>query len=264
MTREQALVFGEVADDYERIRPGYPAVIFDAVVDASPGPRVVEVGAGTGRATLEFVRRNCAVVAVEPSTEMAEVLRRTLAEQPGTAPAVEIVATTFEAYAAGAAPGGADVIAAFQAWHWVNPANGYPAAARLVRPGGALALCWNHPRPIDPDLRRALDAVYERNAPALTVREMGSKGRDVDRADGPLRTRAAAWFGGIDVVTEDWTTSSTAVDYATLLATQSDHRLLPEDIRERLLADIVTVVEAAGGRIDLPYTTRLVLARRLS
>jgi hypothetical protein len=50
-TRERQGVFGEVADDYDRIRPGYPGQLVDDVpAAAGPGP-VLEVGAGTGKAT---------------------------------------------------------------------------------------------------------------------------------------------------------------------------------------------------------------------
>ncbi|HEX5096633.1 MAG TPA: hypothetical protein VFX21_11490, partial [Acidimicrobiia bacterium] len=60
MTREQRLVFGEVADQYDRARPGYPDAAFDAVVEYAPvrpGDRVLEVGAGTGKATTSMLAR---------------------------------------------------------------------------------------------------------------------------------------------------------------------------------------------------------------
>ncbi len=285
MAREQRLVFGEVADDYDRIRPDYPAAILDALLAVAPGRRVVEVGAGTGRATVELLRRGCAVTALEPSAEMAAVLAARVTSLRGdpaatsadpstgadlssdrgrgseAAGSVEVVAATFEAHAAQAAPSSADVVAAFQAWHWVDPTTGYAGAARLLGPGGALALCWNHPEPISPSLRRAIDEVYARTVPGFAVREPGAKGRDVDAPGGPLRTMAAQWFDPPEVVARTWQARYDAAGYVALLATQSDHRLLPDRARAHLLEGVAEVIEAAGG-IEVPYLCRLVLSRR--
>src|SRR5204862_6340857 len=77
VAREQGLVFGEVAEMYQQARPTYPAGLYDAIAElagTSPGDRVLEVGAGTGKATEGFVDRGYAVTAVEPSAEMAGVL----------------------------------------------------------------------------------------------------------------------------------------------------------------------------------------------
>jgi hypothetical protein len=81
-TREQRGVFGEVADDYDRIRPGYPGSLVDEVLAAAgPGP-VLEVGAGTGKATVAFAARGVSLTCIEPDPRMAELLRRKLPGVP--------------------------------------------------------------------------------------------------------------------------------------------------------------------------------------
>jgi len=52
--------------------------------------------------------------------------------------------------------------------------------------------------------------------------------------------------------------------YLDLLRTQSNHRMVEERERERLLADIRLAIEARGGRMRVDYRTELVLARRQS
>jgi hypothetical protein len=50
--------FDAVADEYDRERPGYPEVIYDAL-EPLPDGLVVEGGAGTGIATRALVDRGC-------------------------------------------------------------------------------------------------------------------------------------------------------------------------------------------------------------
>ena len=74
----QGLVFGEIADEYDRARPSYPDELFDAVMaygSLRTGDAALEIGAGTGKATRGFSARGLAVHALEPSPGMARVLR---------------------------------------------------------------------------------------------------------------------------------------------------------------------------------------------
>ncbi len=94
MTREQRLVFGEVAETYDRARPGYPDVVVDDIVARAPqteGMRLLEVGCGTGKATVPFAARGFDLVALEPSEEMAAVARRNCASYPRAHDARDVV-----------------------------------------------------------------------------------------------------------------------------------------------------------------------------
>ena len=76
--RDQGTVFGEVAQQYDEARPGYPDAVFDQILDfgaLDAGAEAVEVGAGTGKATMAMRDRGVEVHALEASPEMAAVLR---------------------------------------------------------------------------------------------------------------------------------------------------------------------------------------------
>jgi SAM-dependent methyltransferase len=73
--------FDEAAGLYDRARPGYPAALFDDLVELTgigPGSRVLEIGSGTGQATGPLAERGCRVVAVELGPRLAAVARRNL------------------------------------------------------------------------------------------------------------------------------------------------------------------------------------------
>lgn len=73
--REIAESFGTGAQRYERTRPNYPDAMVDAILAASPGRRVLDIGTGTGISARPFQQRGCQVLGVEPDEQMARVAR---------------------------------------------------------------------------------------------------------------------------------------------------------------------------------------------
>jgi trans-aconitate methyltransferase len=124
MNREPRLVFGTVAERYDRVRPSYPSVLVDEVIALAGDGPALEVGAGTGKATLLFAQRGFAVHAVEPSAEMASIARQRCADFPD----VTIEESDFEDWH-GDRHTFALVFSA-QAWHWVAPELGAVRPAR--------------------------------------------------------------------------------------------------------------------------------------
>ncbi len=155
--------FAGVAARYERGRPGYPDDLIDDVLAYSglARPRLIEVGAGTGKATRLFAQRDCDIVAVEPSPEMAAIARATSAPRRK----VVVVEATFEDFEFDGR--GFDLLVSAQAWHWVRPAVRYPKAHRAVRGSGALAVFWSHPRWDATPYRQPLIEPYLAHAPEL-------------------------------------------------------------------------------------------------
>ena len=132
-----AVGFGRVAADYERFRPDYPPEAVAFVVDRlgiGAGSRVADVGAGTGKFTRQLLDSGAAVVAVEPVAAMRDLFRSVL-------PGVEVLDGTGESIPL--PDGSVDAVTAAQAAHWFEPALALAELARVLRPGGGLALLWN-------------------------------------------------------------------------------------------------------------------------
>jgi hypothetical protein len=90
----QARSFGAVAQLYDQARPSYPAELFAHLAGHLPGPRVLEVGAGTGKATVGLTALGLEVTCIEPDPDMAAVL----ADHTAAGPRVRIEVETFEAF----------------------------------------------------------------------------------------------------------------------------------------------------------------------
>ena len=121
--------------DYARYRPSYPPEAIDAILDGLgdvSALTVVDVGAGTGISSRLFAERGANVIAIEPNPEMREV-----------AHAQNLDARDGTAEASGLPDACADVVAAFQAFHWFAHERAVAEFVRLLRPGGRVALVWN-------------------------------------------------------------------------------------------------------------------------
>lgn len=242
-------MFGEVADQYDAARPSYPDELFAAVLEYGSlraGDAALEIGAGTGKATLGFVARELVVHALEPSAEMARLLR---------AKGVTVEETTFEGWPGRS--GSFQLVFAAQAWHWVRGTDRYERAATALTPGGTLALFWNKAREWTGALSTANDAAYEEHAPHLT----SSVGRwELDRTGDEISRTAR--FGDATKQVITWEQQYTTDEYVALLGTHSDHRVLPEDQRRRLHEAVGSVIDAQGGSVDVIYDVMLYLATR--
>jgi SAM-dependent methyltransferase len=252
--RLQRLVFGEEAELYDETRPTYPdGLVDDLVAWTGSERRALEVGAGTGKATRLLAARGVAVLAVEPSAEMASVARRATAGLDG----VEFVISDFER--ADLSDRRFPLVYAAQSWHWVDPATGYAKARAALLEGGHLVLFWNRPNWVRSALREALDEVYERFAPEMPLRPGV---RDIDAEERwELEIAGVDGFADPEVRRYDWALRHNADGYADLVATHSDVRLLDPERRGALLEGIRQTISAHGDSFELPMYVRVCVAR---
>lgn len=131
--RGRAESFSHVAEAYERGRPGYPEDALRWLAGDAPAD-VLDLGAGTGKLTRGLVALGHRVTAVEPLDEMLERLRRSLPEVPALSGRAEQIPLADAAV---------DVVVVGQAFHWFEARKALPEIARILRPGGRLALIWN-------------------------------------------------------------------------------------------------------------------------
>jgi SAM-dependent methyltransferase len=249
-----AQVFADVADDYERGRPGYSPAAVAAVRDAlalPPGARIADVGAGTGKLTRALIAapEGFDVVAVEPLAGMREALRAALGA------GVEVLAGAAEALPLAAAS--VDAVACGDAFHWFDGARAVPELARVIRPGGGLALLWNNANAVRLDVpwgaelgRLLRDARPEH--PGFT----GEQGREaVDASDA---------FGPLTRVDVDRVHRSSRALLLAYIASISYVAVLPEAQRAALLGQVDGLLARHGVEaLELPLRTTVWTARRL-
>jgi ubiquinone/menaquinone biosynthesis C-methylase UbiE len=123
---DEASSFGAAAAAYAEHRPDYARAAVQWVLDAAPGARVLDLGAGTGKLTATLLAVGADVTSVEPDPEMLAELRKALPHvesHPGTAEAIPLPDASVDAVVAG------------NALHWFDMAEAGPEIARVLKPG---------------------------------------------------------------------------------------------------------------------------------
>jgi SAM-dependent methyltransferase len=258
-------VFDDIADLYDRARPGYPAELFAdlvAITDLADNASILEVGCGTGQATLPLAELGYSITAVEPGPGLAALARQRVVAFPK----VVVEVSTFEDWDAGHRR--FELLVAASSWHWVDPQVGWRRAREILRPGGWMAILGNVVigRPDEPELYAETADLHQRYAPdnpdwghPPTEAEV----RATSTGWGPPNQDQQGFFGPTTVCwypTVQWFDGAGIADH---LRTLSLYRRLDEDVREPLLDAIAEHVRSRmGDRISRHYLSVLRAGQR--
>lgn len=243
-------VFGEVASEYDDVRPGYPPVLTD-LVDGYHGRAagtVVDVGAGTGKATqvlAGLVAAGGRLVCVEPDAKMASVLRQRF-------PRTEVEVTTFEGWTP--PPGGVDVLGCGLAWHWLDPLRRNDLAAAALADGGTLAVLAHRYGFADAEQGRRVSEMLDTVEP----------GAGQDRPEHWLLddVTAAGVFTDVEEHVVRTEVDLSLSRYLALFRTFSPFLRRSPEQRAAVVEGLTRVVAGTGGHVVVALRTTLVLGRR--
>ena len=259
-----AATFDQTAQLYLRMRPGYPAQLFDDLARVTAlGTRamVLEIGAGTGQATRGLLERGWSVVALEPGPALAALARQALRGIGD----VDVVVSAFEQWEGHGQQ--FDLVLAATSWHWLDARDAYRRTAEMLRDEGYLAIiATDHVFPPEGDeLFRDVQAAYEQVD--LTVGHRGSEPLEPPEAILPPHVEAmvsSGFFGPPTVHRYLWSRDYTADEYLALLSTYSNHIAARPEQREMLFNRIRELIQARpSATIRKHYLNTLQVAPRL-
>ena len=230
---------------YDSVRPAYPDEAVAALIDAARrargvdalgqgGPlRAADIGAGTGKMSELLARGGLLVDAVEPSEAMR-------------AQASSIEGVTWHGGVAedtGLPNGVYDIVVFAQSWHWMDPERAGLEAARILAPGGALAIVWNQMAVSIPWVHRL-------------TRIMRSG--DVHRPDNP--PTPGGGFAPMTLTQIAWEDRMTPEQILTLGTTRSSYIRSSEEGRARMQENLRWYLYdhlgyAPGEQVVIPYAT---------
>ena len=242
-----AVGFEQGAEAYQRGRPGYPdeaAALLAAELGIGPGTRVCDLAAGTGKFTRLLLDLGADVVAVEPVAAMRHQLVATLG-------GVEVLDGTAEAVPLG--DGSVAVVTVAQAFHWFDHQAALAEIARVLGPGGGLALVWNR-RDERVEWVRAMSDVLDWHARTQSSYE---------RRDWAPVVAAAGRFTPLRHATLPYVQAMTREVLEERVRSVSFVAASAEPEREALVARVLALVEGADEPFPLPYVTSVWWCRRI-
>ncbi len=257
---ERARTFDTVAKLYDRGRRAYSEEFVDdlfALAEIAPDKcAVLEVGCGTGQATVALARRGCRIVSVEMGANLARVARRNLARFER----VGVVNARFEDFEPRAP---FDMVLAANSWHRIDPRSRYEKAAAALKPGGVLAFTIGghaFPPGFDPfftEIQACYEAIGEGRVegwPPPPPEEIADSREEIEQS---------GLFEDVRIARRAWTEEFTADEYVALMGTASDHVLMEPEKRMRLFTEMHRLIGARpDGRIRRHWLTILHVARR--
>lgn len=254
-----AATFDSAADRYLAARPQYPDALFQAFCRhpaAKKDARILEIGCGAGNATLHMARRGYRVHAIDPGRALLSKAASALTRFPN----VCLQGVSFEELEC--EPGSFDVILAATSFHWVDPSIGIGKAARILRPGGVLAIIdTHHVHGGSCEFFTRVQGCYERFMPGT---RRGFRLPAVDEVE--VRTFGVgsqpAFSAPHTSLFPSEVTYSTE-QYLDLLGTYSHHIALSNGARADLFECIAALIDLEfGGQIVKRYAFSLSVAER--
>jgi SAM-dependent methyltransferase len=229
--------FAEVADIYERGRPEYAPAVVGAIAAElgipAAGP-VLDLAAGTGKLTRALLAVGLDVVAVEPQAELRELLAASVGSERVLGGLAEAIPLPDESVAG---------VTVADAFHWFDHAVALAEIARVLRPGGGLAV---------------LSAVPDWSG-ASWSHEVGTLIAGMrtshPKFDGPPWQESVRSAGGwtepreIRITASQPASAERMVDYVGSMSWVSS---LPEDQRAETLANVDAIVSAGETPNELP------------
>ncbi len=141
---ELASSFDTVGQNYEKFRPNYVPELYREIFAScslNSTSQVLEIGIGTGQATLPFLATGCQLIAIEPGINLADVCKEKFSNYPN----LHLISGKFEDVSL--PKESFDLIYSATAFHWIPEVLGYTKVFSLLKKNGIFAQFSNHPDP---------------------------------------------------------------------------------------------------------------------
>lgn len=254
--------FDTAVSNYDKMRPRYVDEIYQAIFKYVPideNSNVVEVGSGSGQATLPVLKTGCKLTAVEYGENFSELLKSKFKAFPKFSVVTgkfEEVSLEEEAF---------DLVFSATAFHWVPEKEGYEKVYRMLKKGGAFARFANRPRNCqnEPELGEEIQALYNEYYNKQHNIKSGTK-KWFTEEDAKAISLIPEKNGFTDIKYFLFYRERvfTASEYTKLLGTYSDHIAIEENIRKEFFSKIEDAINRHGGTITISDTLDLELARK--
>ncbi|MGZ9586708.1 class I SAM-dependent methyltransferase [Paenibacillus marinisediminis] len=255
--KRESTMFDQTADYYDRFRPSYPQQIMDSLVsnaDITDKSNVLEIGAGSGKATELLLPYHCNVLCVEPGSNLVREGRKKFSDYLS----VRYEEARFEEYAVTEAA--YDVVFSSQAFHWVPQPIGFEKCAAALKEDGYLALLWNMYITYDNELDNELVALSNQyGGIADFLSEEGCESRIASISS---QIEHSGLFNKPQIYRCLWSQRYSVDEYYGFMLTTNIFVQKSKEEKEKAYQDLVALASKHNGVIERPYLSVLYLAQK--
>jgi SAM-dependent methyltransferase len=256
--------FNTVAEEYDKWRPTYVPELYKDIFTYKPInllSNVLEIGIGTGQATLPILETGCNLTAVELGENLAEITRRKFSSYNN----ISIETGAFQNYESN--NDFYDLIYSASAFHWIPEEVGYSKVYKILKSGGVFVRFADHPyynKNGQEALCDEIEKVYAEYMPALKPSPTPKPSSEYTEVNAINRANIALKYGFVDISHKLYyrTITYSSDDFINRIAIQSDKIALKKSERYKLCIAIKDAIDRHGGTITSYETIDLNIARK--
>ncbi len=240
--------FRTIPQHYDRSRIGYPLAVFSDVISYAwlqKTDPILEVGAGTGIATVPFARTGNPLIVNDLSRSLLSVAKKKLKHYHNVQYAVGQYedARLPKNYFA--------LITSAQAFHWIKPSIRFTRTLQLLKKGGVVALFWNF-------------SYYNKGVGRMAMRLHKKYARSQDGKANIIidQLKRNRHFTGAVLKIYRRNLHMTKQEYINMQTSFSWYLALSETRKRQALAELKDGLKRFPDRMPMPIKTKLILARK--
>ena len=255
--RTESEIFNKAAEYYDKFRPSYPQEIIETLIseaEISKGSKLLEIGAGSGKATAQFAGKGFDIICVEPGENLVRIGNErfkndTIEFRLGRFEQIQLPEDSF------------DLVFAAQSFHLIPQPIGFEKCANILKSQGSLAILYNmylvENNEQDNELL-ALSHKYGGFADFVTAKQSDERIKSMcSDIENSKRFNAAKVFK------KYWVKEYTADEYYGFVLTGNKVLQKTEEEKTQIYKDLKCLANKFGGTITRPYLCVLYLAERI-
>ncbi|MBE1446802.1 rRNA adenine N-6-methyltransferase family protein [Paenibacillus sp. OAS669] len=250
--------FNTDAQLYDEMRPPYDSSVIDWIINktgVTERDQLIEIGPGTGQATLPFAERGLSIHCIELGEKLAAILKRKCERYPQ----VTVDVSPFETWESDTVPQPRLIYSA-AAFHWIDKQVKYKKCSDLLVDHGFLALMWHEHTDDTPDIIVKSYELLER----YSDKSFHYPSRQERRQKRINEIDHSGYFTFCEAFEHKWMTEQTPDEYLQAFKTQSSYLSLDDSSKKRLSEELANLLAGCDQPIRKAYVTAVYLARKKS
>lgn len=259
MNRKES--FDNVAQIYDRIRPCYPPELISDIIEntkVTEKSNILEIGAGTGKATLQLAEKGLRVHCVEPGQNLVNILLDKCCAYPVISADIasfeQWETQNYEAY---------DLVCSAQAFHWIDPEIRYKKSHSLLKDKGHLALFWYTPGEGSSEAKEEIEKAITACISEYSKRDENGKTFQDIKKEREEEIASSGLFDRIKVFQYEIEQKHDAESYIDVINSYSAYAVLKEETKSMLNDKIKDIILKHGGYIKSTLIFTLYIAEKI-